>query len=287
VIVDAHHHFWDPATADYPWLTDELAPIRRAFGPDDLAPLLDAAGIDATVLVQARSSLEETEAFLAVADRSPFVRGVVAWVDLRDPAVDETIARLRAGPGGNRLVAIRHQVQDEPDPDWLGRDDVRRGIAAIGRAGLAYDLLVRARELPAARRLVEALPDVRFVVDHLAKPAIRNGSDPGWNDAVGTFRDLPNVWWKLSGLVTEADWHAWRPADLQPYVDRVLEIAGPERLLFGSDWPVCLLAARYDVVLATARSLIAGLSPSERAAILGATAIGVYRLDVAPSPPAG
>jgi L-fuconolactonase len=287
VIVDAHHHFWDPATADYPWLTDELAPIRRAFGPDDLAPLLDAAGIDATVLVQARSSLEETEAFLAVADRSPFVRGVVAWVDLRDPAVDETIARLRAGPGGNRLVAIRHQVQDEPDPDWLGRDDVRRGIAAIGRAGLAYDLLVRARELPAARRLVEALPDVRFVVDHLAKPAIRNGSDPGWNDAVGTFRDLPNVWWKLSGLVTEADWHAWRPADLQPYVDRVLEIAGPERLLFGSDWPVCLLAARYDVVLATARSLIAGLSPGERAAILGATAIGVYRLDVAPSPPAG
>jgi L-fuconolactonase len=287
VIVDAHHHFWDPATADYPWLTDELAPIRRAFGPDDLAPLLDAAGIDATVLVQARSSLEETEAFLAVADRSPFVRGVVAWVDLRDPAVDETIARLRAGPGGNRLVAIRHQVQDEPDPDWLGRDDVRRGIAAIGRAGLAYDLLVRARELPAARRLVEALPDVRFVVDHLAKPAIRNGSDPGWNDAVGTFRDLPNVWWKLSGLVTEADWHAWRPADLQPYVDRVLEIAGPERLLFGSDWPVCLLAARYGVVLATARSLIAGLSPSERAAILGATAIGVYRLDVAPSPPAG
>jgi L-fuconolactonase len=287
VIVDAHHHFWDPATADYPWLTDELAPIRRAFGPDDLAPLLDAAGIDATVLVQARSSLEETEAFLAVADRSPFVRGVVAWVDLRDPAVDETIARLRAGPGGNRLVAIRHQVQDEPDPDWLGRDDVRRGIAAIGRAGLAYDLLVRARELPAARRLVAALPDVRFVVDHLAKPAIRNGSDPGWNDAVGTFRDLPNVWWKLSGLVTEADWHAWRPADLQPFVDRVLEIAGPERLLFGSDWPVCLLAARYDVVLATARSLIAGLSPGERAAILGATAIGVYRLDVAPSPPAG
>jgi L-fuconolactonase len=287
VIVDAHHHFWDPATADYPWLTDELAPIRRAFGPDDLAPLLDAAGIDATVLVQARSSLEETEAFLAVADRSPFVRGVVAWVDLRDPAVDETIARLRAGPGGNRLVAIRHQVHDEPDPDWLGRDDVRRGIAAIGRAGLAYDLLVRARELPAARRLVAALPDVRFVVDHLAKPAIRNGSDPGWNDAVGTFRDLPNVWWKLSGLVTEADWHAWRPADLQPFVDRVLEIAGPERLLFGSDWPVCLLAARYDVVLATARSLIAGLSPGERAAILGATAIGVYRLDVAPSPPAG
>jgi L-fuconolactonase len=287
VIVDAHHHFYDPTTADYPWLTDELAAIRRPFGPDDLAPVLDQARIDATVLVQTRSSVDETEDFLAIADRSPFVRGVVGWVDLRNPGVDEMIARLRGAPGGERLVAIRHQVQDEADPDWLGRDAVRRGIAAVGRAGLAYDLLVRARELPAARTLVAALPDVRFVVDHLAKPAIRNGSDPGWNDAVGTFRDLPNVWWKLSGLVTEADWHAWRPADLQPYVDRVLEIAGPERLLFGSDWPVCLLAARYGVVLATARSLIAGLSPSERAAILGATAIGVYRLDVAPSPPAG
>jgi L-fuconolactonase len=284
VIVDAHHHFYDPTTADYPWLTDELAAIRRPFGPDDLAPVLDQAGIDATVLVQTRSSVDETEDFLAIAERSPFVRGVVGWVDLRNPGVDEMIARLRGAPGGERLVAIRHQVQDEADPDWLGRDAVRRGIAAVGRAGLAYDLLVRARELPAARTLVAALPDVRFVVDHLAKPAIRNGSDPAWNGAIGAFRDLPNVWWKLSGLVTEADWHAWRTADLKPFVDRVLGVAGPERLLFGSDWPVCLLAAPYDVVLATARSLIAGLSPDEQAAILGGTAVAVYRLGVDPSP---
>ena len=278
MIVDAHHHFWDPATADYPWLTDELAAIRRAFGPDDLAPLVAASGIDATILVQTRSSLAETEAFLATAAATPFVRGVVGWVDLRDPAVDEAIAGLRAGPGGGRLVAIRHQVHDEADPDWLGRADVRRGIAVVGRAGLAYDLLVRARELPAARALVSALPDVRFVVDHLAKPAIRNGSDPAWTEAVGAFGDLSNVWWKLSGLVTEADWQAWRPADLQPFVDRILEIAGPDRLLFGSDWPVCLLAAPYDVVLSTARSLIAGLSASEQSAILGGTAAAVYGL---------
>ena len=274
MIVDAHHHFLDPARADYPWLTDELAAIRRAFGPDDLAPLLDAAGIDATVLVQE---------FLAIADGSPFVRGVVGWVDLRDAGVDETIAGLRRGPGGDRLVAVRHQVHDEPDPDWLGRDDVRRGIAAMGRAGLAYDLLVRARELPAARRLVAALPDVRFVIDHLAKPAIRNGSDPGWSAAVGGFRDVPNVWWKLSGLVTEADWQDWRPADLQPFADRVLQVAGPDRLLFGSDWPVCLLAAPYDVVVATARTLIESLSPAERAAVLGETAVAVYGLGVDPS----
>ncbi|HYX10852.1 MAG TPA: amidohydrolase family protein [Candidatus Acidoferrum sp.] len=283
MIVDAHHHFLDPARADYPWLTDELAAIRRAFGPDDLAPLLDAAGIDATVLVQTRQDLDETQEFLAIADGSPFVRGVVGWVDLRDAGVDETIAGLRRGPGGDRLVAVRHQVHDEPDPDWLGRDDVRRGIAAIGRAGLAYDLLVRARELPAARRLVAALPDVRFVIDHLAKPAIRNGSDPGWSAAVGGFRDVPNVWWKLSGLVTEADWQDWRPADLQPFADRVLQVAGPDRLLFGSDWPVCLLAAPYDVVVATARTLIESLSPAERAAVLGETAVAVYGLGVDPS----
>jgi L-fuconolactonase len=286
VIVDAHHHVWDPARADYPWLTDELAVIRRPFGPADLAPLVAATGIDATVLVQTRSSLAETEEFLAIAARTPFIRGVVGWIDLTDPAADETIARLRAGAGGDRLVGIRHQVHDEDDPEWLGRDDVRRGIAAVRRAGLAYDLLVRARELPAARALVEALPDVRFVVDHLAKPAIRAGSDPIWTEAVGWFRGLPNVWWKVSGLVTEADWHAWRPADLQPFVDRVLEIAGPDRLLFGSDWPVCLLAAPYDVVLGTARSLIATLAQSEQAAILGATAVGVYRLEVDPSRPA-
>jgi L-fuconolactonase len=285
MIVDAHHHFWDPATADYPWLTDELAAIRRPFGPEDLAPIVAAAGIGATVLVQTRSSLTETKDFLAIAARSPFVRGVVGWADLRDPAVDETIAALRAGPGGDRLVAIRHQVHDEPDPDWLGRNDVRRGIAAVGRAGLAYDLLVRARELPAARALVNAMPEVRFVVDHLAKPAIRDRFDPAWTAAVASFGGRPNVWWKLSGLVTEADWRAWRTSDLQPFVDRVLEIAGPDRLLFGSDWPVCLLAAPYERVLETARSLIAALTPSEQAAILGTTAVTVYRLDEAPSRP--
>ena len=284
MIVDAHHHFWDPARADYPWLTDELAAIRRPFGPADLAPLIKASGIDATVLVQTRSSLEETAEYLATAAASPFVRGVVGWLDLRDAAVADTIARLRDGPGADRLVAIRHQVHDEADPDWLGRQDVRRGIAAVGRAGLAYDLLVRARELPAARDLVAALPDVRFVVDHLAKPAIRAGDDRPWHDGVAAFAGLPNAWWKLSGLVTEADWQAWKAADLQPYVDRVLEVAGPDRLLFGSDWPVCLLAASYDEVLATARSLIAALTASEQAAILGRTAAAVYALALDPAP---
>jgi L-fuconolactonase len=281
--VDAHHHFWNPVQADYPFLTDELASIRRAFGPDDLAPLIAAAGIDATILVQTRSSLQETEGFLATAAATPFIRGVVGWVDLRDPAIDETIARLRAGPGGDRLAGIRHQVHDEADPDWLLRADVRHGIRAVGRAGLAYDLLVRPREMPAAREVVAAMPDVRFVVDHLAKPAIRNGADPAWDSAIASFGGLPNAWWKLSGLVTEADWQAWQPSDIAPFVDRVLTVVGADRLMFGSDWPVCLLAARYGEVLSTAQALTAALTGDERAAVFGGTAVKVYGLAVDPS----
>jgi L-fuconolactonase len=278
VIVDTHHHFWDPARADYPFLTDDLAAIRRSFGPADLAPLLGAAGIDATILVQTRSSLEESKEFLATAAATPFIRGVVGWVDLRDPAVGETIAQLRAGPGGDRLVGIRHQVQDEEDPDWLVRNDIRRGIEEVGRAGLVYDLLVRSREMPAAREVVAAMPDVRFVVDHLAKPPIREGARQPWADLVSGLGGLPNTWWKVSGLVTEADWRDWRPADLQPYVEHVLAVVGPERLMFGSDWPVCLLAATYDEVVAAAREALGGLSEAERAAVFGGTAVAVYGL---------
>jgi L-fuconolactonase len=280
VIVDAHHHFWDPARADYPWLTDELAPIRRAFGPDDLAPVIEASGVEATILVQTRSSVEETAEFLATAAAAPFIRGVVGWVDLTDPDVDDHIAELRQGPGGERLVGLRHQVQDEQDPLWLLRDDVRRGIRAVGRAGLAYDLLVRSRELPAAREVVAEMPDVRFVVDHLAKPPIRDGARglQPWADLIAEFAGLPNAWWKLSGLVTEADWSDWRPGDLEPFVDHALAVFGPERLIFGSDWPVCLLAARYDRVVAVARELLAGLSELERGAVFGGNAEMLYGL---------
>ena len=278
MIVDAHHHLWDPARADYAFLTDDLAAIRRAFTPADLAPLLDAAGIDATIVVQTRSSLEETEELLATAAATPFIRGVVGWVDLRDPAVGDTIDGLRSGPGGDRLVGIRHQVHDEEDADWLLREDVCRGIAAVAQAGLVYDLLVRTRELPAAGEVVASMPDVRFVVDHLAKPPIRDGVLQPWADLVAALGQLPNTWWKLSGLVTEADWDAWRPADLRRWVEHVLAVVGPERLMFGSDWPVCLLAATYEEVVAAARQATAGLSETERAAVFGGNATGVYGL---------
>jgi len=278
VIVDAHQHFWDPARAEYPWLTDDLAAIRRPFGPADLAPELQTAGIDATILVQTRSSVEETREFLATSATTPWIRGVVGWLDLTDPGIADAIATLQAERGGERLVGIRHQVQDEKDPEWLLGPEVRRGIRAVGEAGLAYDLLIRSREMAAAAELVASLPDVRFVVDHLGKPPIRAGELQPWADLTRGFAGLENAFWKLSGLVAEADWTGWRLSDLAPYVDHVLEVVGPGRLIFGSDWPVCLLAASYGQVIEAARQLTAPLSEAEQAAIFGETARKVYRL---------
>lgn len=278
LVIDAHNHLWDPARADYPWLAGTFAPIRRRFGPEDLVPHLVAAGVDRTILVQTRSSLAETHEFLATAAASRFIAGVIGWVDLTDPGVGGTLAELQAGPAGGLLVGIRHQVQDEPDPDWLLRADVRRGLAAVAAAGLAYDLLVRPRELPAALAVARALPGVRFVLDHLAKPPIASGALEPWAGLLAGFGALEHVAVKVSGLVTEADWTSWTVGDLKPYVDEALRSFGPDRLVFGSDWPVCLLAASYERVVAAIRSLTAELAATERAAIFGVTATRIYGL---------
>ncbi|MGH8936456.1 MAG: amidohydrolase family protein [Acidimicrobiia bacterium] len=278
IIIDAHQHFWDPARAEYPWMTDELAAIRKAFGPEDLRPLLAERGVGGSILVQTRSSLEETREFLQVASDTDFVAGVVGWVDLTDPAVGDTIAELRAAPTGRLLVGIRHQVHDEADPEWLLRRDARRGLEAVDEAGLTYDLLVRSRELPAAVTTARAFPGLRFVIDHLAKPPIRAGALQPWAERIAGFRGLSNVWCKLSGMVTEADWTAWRPDDLAPYVAHVLEVFGPERLLYGSDWPVCLLAASYPQVFDSTRYALGRLTEAELAGVFGESAADVYRL---------
>ena len=281
IVVDAHHHFWDPTRADYPWMTDALAPIRRPFGPDDLRPLLAETGVDRTVLVQTRHSLDETHEYMATAAATDFVAGVVGWVNLTDPAVGGTLAALKARPDGQTLVGIRHLVHDEPDPAWLRREDVRRGLRAVQDAGLAYDLLVRPRELPAALATARAFPDMRLVVDHLAKPPIASGQIDEWSALMEPFAELPHVWCKLSGMVTEADWSNWTPDDLTPYVARVMAIFGEDRVMFGSDWPVCLLAASYRRVFAALEHALGDISAATRAKVFGANAVALYRLGIA------
>jgi len=279
-VVDAHHHFWDPARATYPWMTDAVAPIRRRFGPEDLRPLLAANGVDRTILVQTRSSLDETREFLATAAQHEFIAGVVGWVDLTAPDVAKQLASLRAGPGGAKLVGIRHQVHDEADPEWLGRKDVRRGVAAVGKAGLVYDILVRTRELPAALAVIRDLPDMRFVVDHIAKPPIASGAIDEWAARLKPLAKQPNVFVKLSGMVTEADWKHWTIRDIAPYVVRVLDWFGPARCVFGSDWPVCLVAASYAHVIDVCGQAIGDLPVADRERIFGGNAAELYRLPV-------
>jgi L-fuconolactonase len=273
-VVDSHHHFWDPSRNEYPWLTDELAAIRRAFGPEDLRPLLAERGVTRTVLVQTRSSLDESREFLAIAAANEFVAGVVAWIDLTADDVADALAAL----AGAKLVGIRHQVHDEQDPHWLLREDVQRGLREVGRTDLAFDLLVRTRELPAALATAALHPELRFVVDHLGKPPIRRGGDPHWDDGMRALAALPNVFCKLSGLVTEADWETWTPAALAPYVQHALAWFGDERLMFGSDWPVCLLAASYAEVVDGYAAALGDVSPETMDRVMSRNAIGFYRL---------
>jgi L-fuconolactonase len=277
-IVDAHHHVWDLSVRDQDWITgEELAPLRRDFTLADLEPEARAEGVTATVLVQTVTVPEETPEFLALAARSELVAGVVGWTDLTAPGVADALAGLRELPRGEHLVGIRHQVQGEPDPGWLLRPDVQNGLAAVAEAGLVYDLLVKPHQLAAAVEAARRLPGCTFVLDHLGKPPIASGELQPWADAVRLLASLPNTVCKLSGMVTEAD-RSWNVEDLKPYADTVLDAFGPERLMFGSDWPVCRLAATYAEVGAAAGELMAGLSPAERREVFAGTAVRTYGL---------
>lgn len=280
--IDAHHHLWDPARRRHAWLDgDDAAPIRRAFGVDDLAAVTAPAGVTATVLVQALDEPAESADALATAARTELIAGVVGWIDLAagpgsDPDAD--IAALRSLPGGDKLVGIRFALQSLHDTSFVDRADVRRAVAAVGRAGLVYDLLTRSDQLDDATRLVRALPGVQFVLDHLSKPPVASGELEPWRSRLTDLSALPNVVCKLSGLVTEADPAGWTTADLAPYADTVFAAFGPDRVMFGSDWPVCLLAGGYDRVVATTAELIAGLGPADQAAVWALTARRVYGL---------
>ena len=277
--IDAHQHFWRYDPVELAWIDDSMALLRRDFLATDLVPLLRANGIDACVAVQARDSLAETEFLLAQAEPHDVVSAVVGWADLRAPGIEAELERLAARP---KLAGFRHIAQAEPD-EFLISADFMRGIATLERFGFTFDLLVYARQLPAAIALARAFPAQRFVLDHIGKPEIRARRFEPWATHVRELARLPNVSCKLSGLVTEAYWTRWQPADFRPYLDVILEAFGASRLMFGSDWPVCLVAATYARGLALVRDAIGALSESEQAAILGDNAIGFYGIAVPPA----
>jgi L-fuconolactonase len=277
--IDAHHHVWDLAARNQPWITgDAMAPIRRSFGIADLAAEAAATGVTATVVVQTVAETTETEELLDLAEATPLMAGVVGYVDLATPDVGEQLDRLRERPSGAWLVGIRSLVQDEPDPGWLVRPAVLAGLREVARRDLVYDLLIRPHQLAAALAAVTEVPEGRFVVDHLAKPAIASGAWEPWGSGLAALAACGNVSAKLSGLVTEASWASWSTGDLRPYVEHAVAKFGPDRLLFGSDWPVCTLAAPYERVVALAAELVDGLSTTEQAAVMGRTAAAVYGL---------
>ena len=275
-MIDSHQHFWTYDAVEYGWIDDSMAALRRDFLPPDLDREMAAAHVDASIVVQARQTLEETHWLLELAGRHASIAGVIGWVDLQSPTVAEELERVARHP---RLAGIRHIVQGEPD-GFLERPAFRRGIACLEPYGLTYDILVYARQLPAAAAFAGAFPRQRFVLDHLGKPAIRANAYREWRQHFAELAGLPNVCCKLSGLVTEADWQAWTPAQLRPYLDAALESFGPSRLMIGSDWPVCLVAASYGDVIGMVREAIAEYSADEREQMLGGTAQDFFHLKV-------
>jgi len=273
--IDAHQHFWQYDREEYGWINDEMAVLRRDFLPSDLKPLLEAAGFGGCVAVQARQTLEETRWLLQLADQNEFIRGVVGWVDLRSAALPDQLAEFKRN---RKFVGVRHVVQAEPDDAFLLRADFRRGIAQLAQYGLAYDILVYPRQLRAAIQFVEGFPEQRFVLDHIAKPLIAQGTLEPWNTEIRALAQFPNVWCKVSGMVTEGRWTGWSAEDFRPYLDTVFEAFSPDRILIGSDWPVCTVAADYSRALGIVTDYIAQFPRERQDAILGGNCAAFYRL---------
>ncbi|MEM1026894.1 MAG: amidohydrolase family protein [Planctomycetota bacterium] len=275
MIIDAHHHFWQYTTEEFGWIDDSMADLRRDFGPPELAEAMDRVGVDAAVSVQARESTIETDWLLEIANRNDRIAGVVGWVPLASPDIDKVLDGYAASP---KLKGVRHVVQGQP-AGFLDADAFNHGVSRLARHDLAYDVLIFENQLPEAIRFVDRHPGLRFVLDHIAKPRIAEGSFNDWAKHLGALAEREHVTCKLSGMVTEANWSMWTPDTLRPYVDRVLEAFGPSRVMFGSDWPVCLVAAEYERWFEAVASWIAPLTETERADILGHTAIRAYQLE--------
>lgn len=274
--IDAHQHFWSYNPVEYDWIDDSMRSLRRDFLPADLQPELKRNGLQGCVAVQARQTLEETRWLLDLAQRSPFVVGVVGWVDLRSSRVREDLASFAGG--NSKLVGIRHVVQAEPDERFLLQPEFLRGIAALEEFDLAYDILIYTKHLPVAAEFVEQFPRQRFVLDHLAKPQIKGGELAAWEGGIRNLASFPNVYCKLSGLVTEADWHNWKPEDIKPCLDVAFDCFGPRRLMIGSDWPVCTVADTYSRTMAVVKDYLAAHPAEVREAVLGVNAQGFWKL---------
>jgi L-fuconolactonase len=273
--IDAHQHFWVYDHREYAWIDDSMASLRRDFLPNDLKPELERTGFQGSVVVQARQTLEETRWLLELAAGASFILGVVGWVDLRSPDVR---SQLETFAGNPKLVGIRHIVQSEPNDRFLLQPEFLRGISLLGDFDLAYDILIYPKHLPVAAELVRRFPHQRFVLDHLAKPSIKSGNLRPWERGMRELATFPNVFCKLSGLVTEDDWQKWKPEHIAPYIDVAFECFGPSRLMIGSDWPVCTLAASYTCAINLVESYLSQHPPEVQEATLGGNAQQFWKL---------
>ena len=273
--IDAHHHFWRYKPAHYPWISEQMSALRRDFLPADLQAEIAAAGVNGVVSVQAQQSIEETVTLLQYAAQYEFVQGVVGWLPLADPDLNRLLPTIAAHP---KLKSVRHVLQDEPDPFYMLRDDFNRGIRLLKPYRLAYDILIYERHLPQTIQFVDRHPDQVFILDHLAKPRVGASEMSPWRENIRQLAERPHVYCKISGLATEAEWSNWTEEQLRPYIDVAISAFTPRRLLFGSDWPVCLLAIAYSRWVNVVARAIAALSEAEQARIWSATALEAYRL---------
>lgn len=273
--IDSHQHFWELDVLPYPWMPPAPNPLRRNYLPPDLKPHLDGARFDGCVTVQAAQVDAEAEWMLGLADKYPFIKGVVAWVNLKDPNVGKRLDQLQKH---SRFKGIRHLIHDEPDVKWALQPDVIRGLKELERRDIPYDLLLRPPHLPIVKPLVDALPKLRMVIDHIAKPLIKDKVMEPWAKQMEEISKIPQIYVKLSGMITEADQKNWKASDLGPYVHHVYQLWGPDRCMFGSDWPVCRLAGEWKQVLAAFTQSLGPLQQDVREKILGETATKFYRL---------
>jgi L-fuconolactonase len=273
--IDAHQHFWQYSKKEYDWIGPEMQEIAHDFGPAELLKELRDSGIDGSVAVQARQSLEETDWLLALAEQSEFIRGVVGWAPVAAAEFAEVLERWS---GRSKLKGLRHIIQAEPDDEFILREEFNRGISAIAGSGLVYDILIYEKHLPATIKFVDRHPNQVFVLDHAAKPRIKDRLAEPWRGQLAQLAERRNVYCKLSGMVTEADWKQWTPDDLRPYAEHALDAFGAERVMFGSDWPACLVACGYKKWFETAQRFLADLSAAEKDLVLGGVAAKVYSL---------